>query len=153
MCVCVYVCVQVHEYVPSLCMCTCVCMRRSKVDAPCVPQGLSINLEITGSITESGQQAGGFSSLCLLLIAGLTGVCSVFYTRTGDLNLHLYACTPSTWPTELPPQHWHLRFFNISRRLCCHIQSWITTILKIAVEWGRVIVSQQESVAHMRPSV
>lgn len=97
------VCVQVHEYVPSLCMCTCVCMRRSKVDAPCVPQGLSINLEITGSITESAQQAGGFSSLCLLLIAGLTGVCSVFYTRTGDLNLHLYACTPSTWPRSYLP--------------------------------------------------
>lgn len=39
-----------------------------------------------------------------------------FYVCTGDLNSRPYDCTASTWPTELPPQYWHLYFFNISRR-------------------------------------
>lgn len=97
-------------------MCTCVCMWRSEVDAPYLPRGLSINLEITGSITQSGQQAaaGGSSSLCLL-IAGLSGMCSVFLrVHWGPelASLWLHSKHLTNWVT---PQHWHF-FFNISRR-------------------------------------
>lgn len=92
-------------------MCSCVCTWRSEVDAPCLPQGLSINWLHHMIWTASW---GFFFSMpphCWALRRVLCLFTCALGTWTRDLMIAQQALDQLSYP-----QYWHLYFFNISRR-------------------------------------